>query len=86
MAYFYLNTHNNIWNVIKKDGIFELDGKQNQVAELGEGNKIVTKKNSNVEIINNNSSRIFLKANSILVLKEIGRNFKSFFYALVFLY
>ncbi|MCF6271028.1 MAG: hypothetical protein L3J41_15045 [Melioribacteraceae bacterium] len=76
--YFYLSITENTWNVNKGDGIFKLNDNQNQIAELTEGDEISTTGNSNVEIINSNSSNIILLANSTLILNEVKANFTKF--------
>ncbi len=78
LAYFYFNISDNSWNVKKGNGIFLVNGNQNQIAELKDGAKISTNNNSKVEILNNNNSNIIILENSNLKLDRIENNFTKF--------
>ncbi len=77
-VYFYLNTTENTWSVNKGEGVFNLNGNQNQIAELMEGSKISTTGNSTVELINSNLSKIILHAQSKLTLNKAESDFTKF--------
>lgn len=78
LAYFLLNSGKNVWLPQKAEGSFKIGENLSRDSELSENTNIFTKRNSIVEIENNNSSSIIIQANSNLILDELESDFTKF--------